>query len=266
MRGVERLLLIVVDLAEHAVIAHVMPVDQRVRVRKIREVAVVDEQRAAGVLFPVEQGAQVPAVVLAMDDRVVDLRARRVQPAGIIPVHRGERLVIDLRHPRAAELPGHLQAALSVRRAQRAQHQQTGAPLVVVLQGSKGVLERQSRRLGLGQRGLILRCGRLLLHVLRQERLHEPGPHRRPIGRQLRVARIARLRCQLRPGHLLRLQRRPRRRGKQLIHKRMQLLPGEQRLLLRQCARAHEQAQRQKQGQSFHAQSPPVRREPRRLS
>ena len=96
-----------------------MPINQRVRILKFRQIAVIDELRACGVLLVIEQVIQIVIVAFVLDDRIVDLRIRAIEPADIIAIDRTQLFMVDLSKPLLDRTLRQREAACLIRRAEQ---------------------------------------------------------------------------------------------------------------------------------------------------
>ena len=150
MRLVEALRFVVRQAVEHAAVPHVVAVDQRVRVPEVRQVAIIHEQRACRVRFPVEHMVQVVRVVPALHHRVIDGRCWGIQPALVILVDVVQLDVVDLCQPPLDDSLRHRNAVLRIRAAQGFEQRQEGLTVLVGFIGLDAILRLPFRR---GRRG-----------------------------------------------------------------------------------------------------------------
>ena len=78
---------IVVQLAEHGAFCHVMPVEDAVGAGKVRRIAVIQKDAAGEGVIPGGIGIDIPVVVLALHNRVIDLGVIDLKPCHDIRVH-----------------------------------------------------------------------------------------------------------------------------------------------------------------------------------
>lgn len=75
------LILIIAYRGEHRAVVHVVPVENGVLAGKVAVAGAVEEERAGGVILPVDEPVQIIEVVLRLHNGVVNNGVLRIQPA-----------------------------------------------------------------------------------------------------------------------------------------------------------------------------------------